>query len=446
MEKIILIAGNKTESLQKFFNKHNGIKVEHAYPTLEYIEKHIEREIIRGDRLVYVYTTKTNTFGEDLGRLRNILGYLTNNKGLLYIDRLEFFYLDEPSMNDDLVMFNKIMSLSGFRNFVIHPLNARPSYTDLYNALLGVSKLSNSKGKSEGVYRVTRGTDVNAVMMPEDGGVEDSIEPFDNNHLRKYIDIKRNIKATDNGVLYRESSDTSIQLPQYDNPTLPRLDVKSFLNEKVLFVYSGNSKTGVSTNVALFIKSAIKEEKTVTLVNLTPNNDTSKYLMMLNVKGKQYSTKMTLLEPHIGTKEPMSIVNLYDDDDEMDIRLEKLDVIINAMDKIQSDVVVIECECSLLSGVMNTVGTIAHTLVFSVETLKKEVDKVSNMLNYLADDTRTIVILSNILKTINLTPSNVVERESYGSIKKRLRKDLIVLEPITEKDIGDNMYKRIITA
>ena len=191
--------------------------------------------------------------------------------------------------------------------------------------------------------------------------------------------------------------------------------------------------------------SAIANDRTVTLINLTEEMDTREYFKNLNCAFTSYSMKMFMLVDKLEHNSRLNIINV--NYSKVDIRLEALKHIIDNTQKIDSDVIIIECPKDLVDKAIGCIGFNLNRIFYSVETLEKEINKVYNYVNSLSDRIKIIIMLANNLNTLQF-PSRpkmlLTRRLTDTEIKSLFSEEITIISPIAYDGVDDTIFEQLV--
>lgn len=443
--KVMIVAGADTESLVKLFNDRGTIEVTHSFPSLHKHRKMILEDYISVDKVIYVQRKNSMDVRRDMSTLKELLTNMMNNREFFKCKEVEFFYIHETGSNDDPLKFAKAVEKeTKFDGFVFHGNSEELPFDIIFKTLCGQTTDNKIKNKRKATIRTKKGSKVKSIFETENNTKNEYIEPWTNDNLEDYDKAKELASKHDKDSRYEDSQDTNSIYEKRDNPNLGGYHINSILEDKNIFIFSGEAKSGVSLNTAMLTTSAIACGKTVTLLNFTEDNDTRSYIRNLEHAFSSMSLKMLMSVDQLEHKYRLNIVNIQYS--YTDIRLDALRYIIENLDKFTSDLIFIECPKAILEPIIGTVGFKANRLFYSVETLEKEINKVYNFANNLSDRLKLVLLLANNLKSISFSEKpglKLNKRMSTIEIKEVFSKDITIIEPIDYWGVDEYYYSKL---
>ena len=443
MINIMLVAGRSTESLRKYFSQRGTLEVTHSYDNLFSYKNELERNYIKVNKLVYVYQDNNMNIVRDMSLLRKLINMYKSGEGSFTVEEIVFFYVDNGD-SEGINMFKSIMRDTGYSSFKVHSSTDALSFEEIYNHLFGLTRGSNVKTKKEKVYRKTRDSKIKRVYEPENGSEDDILEPWTTDNLDEYEKAKKFANQSETGRNYYDTENSKEINEKFNSPVLATYNIEDILKKKNIFIVSGESKSGVSVNTAMLVTSVLLSDRTVTLINLTEENDTREYVKNLNFGFSSYSLKMFMSVDKLEHNNQLNIINI--NYSISDIRLEALKHIIENSNKINSDVIFIECPKDILEKSTGCVGFNLNRIFYSVETLEKEINKVYNFINTLSSRIKIVILLSENINTLTF-PSRpkliLARRLSTTEIKNLFSKEITIIAPIIYDGVDDSIFETL---
>ncbi len=446
MVNIILIGGELTSKVENYLSKTDSINVLYSYNTLQMGIRNILDNFIDVQKLVYIYTDTSQPFAQDMACLLKLLERVRGNglsRSVFDIEEVSLYYKDTPEINKNLGHFNQVMNKSGYKSYTLYPSKTTFEFKYLEESILGQSTLYNKKPKRVNVYRVERGSEIKNVIEPESGNKHEYIDPFTINTNDDYDEYKENVRQSETGTLYSDNEkEQLINQDKIPNLDIPIINMDDSYLKKNVYIFSGDRKSGVSTSNTLFIKSALAEDRTITLIDLTGSGDTETNIRLLGIPFSIYT-----IQNLIDNSENLNVDNfqiIKCNYLKRDIRMDYLRYILDYSNKITSDIVIIECYNDLLDEVVDTVGMNINRVLYHVETIKRNLDKVSNRMNTLADRVNLFIVPAQISNELRVIPLVGKHRETIQEVRERFRKNIVVLEPVSTKDLDGSLYNRVL--
>lgn len=441
MIQIMLVAGRGASGLKNYMmSSSSTITVSYCYENLVNYRNILETEYITIDKFLYVYQDKDMDLRRDMSFLKGVLTRMAKGEGFFSCNEIIFFCnttLDQSAVK----IFETTMSMSGFTNYKIQTSTENFAYTDIYKYMLNISNDNLAVTKHKNIVRVKKGSVVKQVFEPEDDKSTEAIVNYDFDNMRQYEKSKKAAARSDTGLQYHDKTYKDTIYEKFDNPVINVNDiVNPFVPQRKIYIVSGNPKSGVSTNTALLACSAVENEKTVTIINLTNENTTLAYIRHLEYGYLHLNLRNFMSKKVLDHRQPINIVSIPSGVE--DIRLQGLYYILDHCDKFEDDVIFIEVPKDLLLDVINFVGIKVDRIFYSIENIERELDSSFNFIDYISTEFKTVIILSQILeimKPLNQKPMN--KRLSIQEIRNMFNDTIKIASPLNIQQIDANLYR-----
>lgn len=430
MLKVLLIAGEQTDSLAKYFNERGTLQVVRRYNNLVSNVDDIDGKILDVDKLVYVYNPSSEmNIKRDMGALKKLLKHVNEGISFFNVREISFFMQEDENSDNVLKFFNAAMREVEFENVNVYTPKEELTYIDIYNNLLGTTEGNNVNHTYMNIVRKPRGSQIKNVYDPKIKDV--NLEPFTYEHLDDHEKAKSNANKIGMEVKY---TDLDSGLEKFDRPYLGSFEVDDIFSKKNIYIVTGLPRTGVSTNTCVFATSSTLANKTVTVVNLTSNSDTQDYLRTMKTKCSKYSMGKFILLDKLEHKNLLNLIHIPHTIS--DVRKEGLGYILSHSNKIDSDIIIIECDNSMLDYVVSLCKYRIVRIFYSCETLEKDINNTFSYLNHLAEDNVVTLMLTELLREMKGT-----KRLDYEKIKKRFKDNLKIVAPVRYDEFPlDTLY------
>lgn len=435
MLKVMLVAGDVTDDLSVYFNERGTLRVERKYKNLSGNYEDINGKIIDVDKLVYVYSDKGNmNIKKDMGTLKKLLKEANEGTSFFNVKEISFFLQKNEHSDQVLKFFNSAMKEVDYTNISIYDSEQALTFIEVYNHLLGTSENNKITNKHMRVVRKPKGSQVRNVYDPKKTNV--SIEPFKYDHLDNYEKAKENASKLGLEVTYHDE-DTSIT--KFDNPYLGSLELENIFGRRNVYITSGLPRTGVSTNTAVFSISSVLANKSVTIINTTQNNDTQEYLKEMQIKFTKFSMKKFVLTETLEHKNLLNIITLPHNIN--DVRKEALGFILSNSSRITSDIILIETDKDLLDYILDICKFRICRILFSCETLEKDINNIFSYINNISNEYDIVLILTELLKEMKHC-----RRLKPDKIRERFNGEVKIMPPVRydEFEMDTLYYERLI--
>ena len=136
MINIMLVAGDKTDKLAKFFKMRNAFSVSMACESLSSNVAQIKDSIINVNTLLYFYQESSINIRTDMQILKELL----SDNNFFTVGEIIFIIAENENSDKAVNYFKAAMSESSFSKYTIKLLKGKPTFDLIYNTVLGVSK------------------------------------------------------------------------------------------------------------------------------------------------------------------------------------------------------------------------------------------------------------------------------------------------------------------
>ena len=415
MINLMIVAGDRTAQLSKFLEERGTFVVDYAYESLGLNLAKIKDSIISADQLLYLYQEDFIDIRTDMQLLKELL---TKN-GFFTVKDIVFIVPECDSQKKAISYFSSVMSSSKFTNFSIKEVERKPSFNDIYDSIIGVSKAQTFNNTYNNVYRVERGVE-SKTAYEEENDIDLSIEPFNYDGLKDYQNAKQIAKRTDSGLLYNDNHIPDIE--KFEQPVLGHIEIESVLSDTENFIITGLEKSGVSTWTIALAVSTMRTGKPVTIIDLTDNRDVKVLAEQqgLAVNSVTMLDMIKLYRPKTGVLNVLSIRN----EKEESVQLEFLQNIYSS-NKIEKGYIFIVANYRKMSLIASVLCNDLTKTFFCINPIESDVLRVQSLLAEYVDAHSTILILND---RVWLMDGNIVLKAS--DVKKLLPFNLPIVQPI----------------
>lgn len=266
MINLLIVAGERTEKLAKFMRERGTFQVDFAYESLGMHYTTIKDSIINVDKILYLYQEGTINIRTDMQILKELL----SQSGFFTTKEILFITAKCDSQEKAKSYFNAVMKDCNFTNYNIVSVGARPAFSDVYDALLGITKESNVKNHYQALYRVEKNKeDLEAFIAGNYKNI--TIEPFNNSRLTQYNFAKENARKSESGITQFDNEEVKVE--QFAHPKLNYLNITNALYMAKVFILTGLPKTSLSTWTGALAVSAKQSDINVTVFDFSENHD-----------------------------------------------------------------------------------------------------------------------------------------------------------------------------
>lgn len=415
MINLMIVAGDRTDQLSKFMEERGTFSVNYSYESLSLNLSNIKDSIIMADQLLYLYQEEIIDIRVDMQLLKDLL----MNNGFFTVKEIVFIVPECKSAKKAINYFNTVMKSSGFSNYSIKQVNEKPSFNDIYDSLIGVSKAQQFQNTYNNIYRVERGVD-SKVAYEEQDDIDLSVEPFSYDKLKSYDMAKVTAQRAESGVVHQD--DFVQDLKKFPEPQLGQIAINSVLTETESFLITGLEKSGISTWSVALAESTKKTGKPITIIDFTDNRDIKS---LLEQQGLAYSevsmlNMIKLYRPKTGV---LNICTVHNDKEDS-VKMEFLQNIYSG-NKIEKGFIFIAVNLQLASYVADILCNDLTKTFFCVTPLNSDILQVQNYLANYTEKHETVLILNNRIRLLE-----GMQLLSAEETKKLLPFPLPVVQPI----------------
>lgn len=416
MINVLLVAGSGSRKLAEFLEQRGTFKVDFWYEDLHSNESEIQNQIIRVDKLLYLYQIDKET-GEpntniklDMQTLRGLIA----GNSFFNVREIILVVGEGEQYQQAKRYFNVVMQECNFTNYSIKSIEGVMSFAAVYDAVMGVSVAKDFKNAYRKMYRVTRGTDVSLAYAATDD--EDlAIEPFGYDAVSEYEKQKKLARKVESGVEILDATDSEI--PKYRNPVFGGIAGVEQHQQQIVLV-TGAPKTGKSVWASALAKSAVDAGKRVLLVDVTARGNAIGFLEYSKCAASRVDMISVLTAKE--SKDMLQVCTAQNAS-EYNVRIEFLQNVISRRTDLY-DVILINCELSDCKVIEQMTWGYLSAVCITSSSVEEDVYAV---LEYFPIDleARKMLILNNVCQfgedTQVLTPEAVKSRvdSSVGVVK-----------------------------
>lgn len=277
MISIMLVAGSGSEQLAAFFKQKGTFDVEFVYDELHSNADDLLRQIIKVDKLVYIYRINEETGGSDVNiRVEmQTLKTLIQNSGFFQPKEFIFMCGDGAQYAQAKRYFDSVMSDCGITSKEQRSIDKAASFSSIYDNLLGTTLTRDFKNTYRPLYKKERGSIALKNLQPEsDGNLR--IEPFAYDSLRNWEDSKKlaariedNVKINDNDVY---------TMDKLTNPNFVSIHSDDIIPSSKTILMTGTKRSGKTVWGLNMFTSAVNAGKKVCCYDFSESQDFKKLL------------------------------------------------------------------------------------------------------------------------------------------------------------------------
>ena len=277
MISIMLVAGSGSEQLATFFNQKGTFRVDFVYNDLYSNESDLLRQIIKVDKLVYIYRINEDTGGSDV----NIRMEMQTLKTLIqsggFFQPKEFIFMsgDGPQYTQAKKYFDSVMTDCGITTGDKKFIDKSASFSSIYDNLLGKTLTKNFNNVYRPLYKKERGSTALRNLQPESDGTL-KIEPFSYNSLREWEDAKKLASRIEDNVNLIDSDVYS--LDRLNNPNFASIHSDDIIPHSKTILMTGTSRSGKTVWGLNMFKSVINTGKNVCFYDFSKSQDFNEIL------------------------------------------------------------------------------------------------------------------------------------------------------------------------
>ena len=431
MIKCMIVGRNSANKFSEFIDTNSGgsADIVKSISSIFSEFENLNKEIIRVDKLVYFISESSNIM-KDITSLDQLLSNPTyfrvkeffifgkdDQETKLGVDKLKFI-LNEHKINDVVVSLNQ----------------DNLTFSKMYTDLMGVEDKSEDSIKRKSVYLVEKSDRTSKRFY-------DALEYNENkvfqekNSSDSYEEAKKASEVAETRNIIRDIPEK--KLPKV-NITLNTIDINKIANIKNIIVVTGKPKSGSSIFASSLVKSMIRDNKRVTLVDISANF------------GSAWNcTRSKSLKHRVINNKELFTGKIYDSDgvnilypakfSDSTLYPSYLKYILSIPNRLKGDILVIDCLYSDLDEIMDICGSRISKIFLCSQNVRNELLQVSkrietltnmssinfyvylnNSINFSADNVRLLPVQASSLfnKTKFLAPINFNEDVDLGILWK----------------------------
>ena len=437
MLSAMIVAGDKTEGIVKFFKEKNTIEVTESCERLSDSRNRILHKMINVNKLIYVIYELSDDY--NLKAELEVLAQLLDSKAYFRTDEIRLFCKIESDNSHIKVFeyFKSVMERNGFSNYHLRQFRNELSYIDLYNEILGVTQAIKIKNRYDIEYLIERDSNADRVYDQEDDAIK--YEPFDFKKFKQFEENKKLARESDSGRIINDTGNGISNNLEYDDLYLGGISMESILDTRNIYIVSGHEKSGVSTYANSLEVSSQIAGKRILIIDLCDNKDSLYYLKLNRVPVVVKDIRDLIINGNYQSTEELSYLFLGDKDS--DFRLECLTVLMSKLQSLDIDLVFIECPKTLLSEVIDLTHLKLNRIFYIMESLKKEIQRSYNFIREIEENNRVIILLNNIL-VVNKDLERVLNKDIADTFGSNVK----VVNPISieDYDLDESLYYKLV--
>ncbi len=278
MVSMMLVAGGASKSLADFFEKRGTFTVTNKYTSLKENISEIQSQIIKVDKLLYLFNSEATTGAVDIRMEMRLLGKLL--KDSTFFNPAEIIFMLKAGESNDVAVkyFKTIVEDAKYDNYSIKVIEGKLTYDVVYSSVMGISQVRDFNNTYRSIYKVSRDSTAELAYAAQDN--QDMVVQLESNYRMNDYEAHRDL-------LLRTSSRDDINLDQKSRNhavvDIPSVSVEKRESEHTVVVITGAGKTGKSIWTSVLAASAVDAGKKVLVIDLTDNKDIDSFIGKTNV-------------------------------------------------------------------------------------------------------------------------------------------------------------------
>lgn len=397
MIKLLVVAGGSTNKLASFLAKRGTFEIEHSFETLSDNVVSIQNQIIKTDKMLYLYQTSVSGYDDGINIKADMqaLRAMILEEGFFNPGEVIFVTGKSEECAQAVKYFSVVMGECNKSNYSIKLLDGKISFSAVYDAIMGVSVTRDFNNSYRNVYRVERNATADLAYAAQDDS-ELIIEPFKYYNLSDYEARKSSAQKTDSGHVYTDAQDT--QLQKFHNPDIGQLPYDNVLTTSRVVLLTGKSKSGKSIWASTLAKSASEAGNSVSLLDFTQNGDAGLKLRTFGAVFTEFKI-LNLLYP-LSIKKGSLCVSSLRNKQESSVMLEFLQCLF-AKSFLDFDTVFLVIEPQMFDSVYELLEHVITDVLITINPLSMDVIGVQDSLNTaLTGGQRVSLILNTCLQLL----------------------------------------------
>lgn len=384
MIKVMLVAGKDTKKLASFLSSRGTYEIERSYQSLFAEEEQILNSIIHVNKLVYVYRDTAQPLRRDMQLLIQLLGA----DNFFRADEVIFIASNGKEADQAVAFFSTAMDSCKYKDFSITRMPTL-TFADIYDATLGTSASSQEASIFKTVYLTERNSDA-TVSYGEKDTSKWVVEAFDYKNLERYEQTKNIIQSVDTSS-YSDSDRHDLGV--LTEPDFGSIDTRGMNKATETYIFTGDGKTGKTTWALETAVSARVCGLRVLVLDFTKKCEMQQVCMDNGIACTciSFSDALTDASNLAGAFTVLS----HNGGDEFGVVPEMLQWLFTH--PVQTDLILIALEPTLLESVMGVVDRAATKLFFLVHPRQGDVALIRSSLEFWHGQLPTALILNHCI-------------------------------------------------
>lgn len=408
MVKLVIIGGAGSEKLAAFMRDRGVFEVVDFYENLTDNVALIQSKIVDADKLLYLYYADEKNkrsdinIKSDMQALHELLGS-AGSRTFFKIGEIDFVTGEGELSEMATRYFVTVMKQCPHVKYTVKVIRGRNAdshskttiaaerhftFSEVYDAVMGVSATRDFKNKFIANYKVERNADANIDYSPQND-IAMIVEPFRFNDLNEYKRRQETAERIDSGTIYRDEWKNAH--PAFENPVMGGVDAGLFPVSRKAVLISGKKKSGKSVWAAQIAASSQKCGVTGCVLDFTHNSDVMDLLKEsdVNVEYKRMLELLRLTESKRGSLYYCSPC----DDSEVSVMFEFMqNFFIRQRERFDTIFIVVEYD--VLSEVYDLLAMFVNDVIVTCTALVQDVKLCQKLLIQLSNSVRVSLILN----------------------------------------------------
>lgn len=427
MVSMMLVAGGASKSLADFLEKRGTFTVTNLYPTLKESINEIQSQIIKVDKLLYLFNSEVSNESTDIRTEMRLLGKLLKDSTFFNPSEIIFMLKVSDASNIAIKYFKTVVEDANFDNYTIKQIDGKLTYEIVYSSIMGISQVRDFENTYRSVYKVSRDSTAELAYAAKDDN--DMVVQLSDNYRLKDYESKRDL-------LIKTSSREEIVSDQNDKRTaivdIPSASIDTAEVRQNVVLITGAGKSGKSIWTTVLGVSTVESGKNVCIIDLTNNQDLKFFLDKTNI-----GCKCVTFKEFVEEKERADFICCVPTDAEKDVKIPFINYILNEI--YQYDVIYIVSELDQYGSFECIRDSIYRTIVLSTSR-EADIAFLSRKLLPTFYGNVSIILNNPVAKFANEKFLDNKEIRSYIPEKYRV----IGSKKFTSLDVDSTYYKGVV--
>lgn len=277
MVSMMLVAGSASKSLADFLENRGTFSVTNVYPSLKESVKDIQTQIIKVDKLLYLFNSEVATDATDIRTEMRILGKLLKDSTFFNPAEIIFMLRANESSEVAIKYFKTIVEDADFDNYTIKQIEGKLTYEIVYSSVMGISQVRDFENTYRSIYKVSRDASAELAYAAQDN--KDMLVQVAGNYRLDDYEAHRDLLIK---TASKEDISVVEKRKQKGVVDIPSAGVAPVEVLRDVVVITGGGKSGKSVWSTVLSASAKEAGKRVCIIDLTNNGDLSFFLGKTN--------------------------------------------------------------------------------------------------------------------------------------------------------------------